>query len=260
MPTHFFSRLNLLFWHFKMSTFVHLHLYYIFRWSAIATDLPKRTDSKIKNHWNSHIKKKLAKMGIDPVTHKPKVDTLLHGSNLSHMTQWEAARLEAEARLAHQPKQQPYLISPPSTHELHKKATTTKPYLQCLDVLKVWQGILRSKYPINGCIIQTSDSIWSRFLKQVPLIRPTTAMANYFESKGSFNRGAATKCHYKTETLMEPCEEYYMCSYDANINTGDPQVKPQGFLESCVDLPINGDESHEANNLMDGVVSPITWS
>ncbi|CAL0334826.1 unnamed protein product [Lupinus luteus] len=41
------------------------------RWSKIASHLPGRTDNEIKNQWNTHIKKNLKKMGIDPITHKP---------------------------------------------------------------------------------------------------------------------------------------------------------------------------------------------
>ncbi|XP_022159685.1 protein ODORANT1-like [Momordica charantia] len=41
------------------------------RWSKIAARLPGRTDNEIKNYWNTHIKKKLIKMGMDPVTHQP---------------------------------------------------------------------------------------------------------------------------------------------------------------------------------------------
>ncbi|CAM0913897.1 unnamed protein product [Alopecurus aequalis] len=41
------------------------------RWSKIAARLPGRTDNEIKNQWNTHIKKKLRRMGIDPDTHLP---------------------------------------------------------------------------------------------------------------------------------------------------------------------------------------------
>uniref|UniRef100_J3MX97 Uncharacterized protein n=1 Tax=Oryza brachyantha TaxID=4533 RepID=J3MX97_ORYBR len=52
-------------------TVIDLHEQLGNRWSKIASQLPGRTDNEIKNHWNTHIKKKLRKMGIDPVTHKP---------------------------------------------------------------------------------------------------------------------------------------------------------------------------------------------
>nr|WFP21580.1 MYB3 transcription factor [Osmanthus fragrans] len=41
------------------------------RWSLIAKRLPGRTDNDVKNYWNTKLKKKLMKMGIDPLTHKP---------------------------------------------------------------------------------------------------------------------------------------------------------------------------------------------
>uniref|UniRef100_A0A1J3HTV3 Transcription factor MYB34 n=1 Tax=Noccaea caerulescens TaxID=107243 RepID=A0A1J3HTV3_NOCCA len=41
------------------------------RWAAISKQMPNRTDNDIKNHWNSCLKKRLKKSGIDPLTHEP---------------------------------------------------------------------------------------------------------------------------------------------------------------------------------------------
>ncbi|XP_066378785.1 MYB-like transcription factor ODO1 [Miscanthus floridulus] len=50
---------------------IDLHAQLGNKWSKIAAQLPGRTDNEIKNHWNTHIRKKLLRMGIDPVTHLP---------------------------------------------------------------------------------------------------------------------------------------------------------------------------------------------
>jgi transcription factor MYB, plant len=119
----------------------------LFRWSAIATHLPKRTDNEIKNYWNTHLKKRLTKMGIDPVTHKATNGTFTGTANdksakaaasLSHMAQWESARLEAEARLAQESKMQTSASTPTPllSQPTNLPTSSASP---CLDVLHALQ-------------------------------------------------------------------------------------------------------------------------
>ncbi|KAL3526980.1 hypothetical protein ACH5RR_011636 [Cinchona calisaya] len=49
---------------------VKLHALLGNRWSLIAGRLPGRTDNEVKNYWNSHIRRKLINMGIDPNNHR----------------------------------------------------------------------------------------------------------------------------------------------------------------------------------------------
>ncbi|CDP13056.1 unnamed protein product [Coffea canephora] len=53
------------------ATITALHKQLGNKWSRIAAHLPRRTDNEIKNFWNTHLKKKLLRKGIDPTTHKP---------------------------------------------------------------------------------------------------------------------------------------------------------------------------------------------
>ena len=69
--------------------------------------MPGRTDNEIKNFWNTHLKKRLKSLGIDPKTHEPVASSTIYPNHKSHasistrhMAQWESARLEAEARLS----------------------------------------------------------------------------------------------------------------------------------------------------------------
>ncbi|KAF7133537.1 hypothetical protein RHSIM_Rhsim09G0098900 [Rhododendron simsii] len=49
---------------------IKLHALLGNRWSLIAGRLPGRTDNEVKNYWNSHLRRKLMNMGIDPKNHR----------------------------------------------------------------------------------------------------------------------------------------------------------------------------------------------
>lgn len=78
----------------------------------IATKLPGRTDNEIKNYWNTHIRKKLLMMGIDPVTHQQRTDldilsnlpsllTAVNGLNHGNITNPLESALRLQADVAH---------------------------------------------------------------------------------------------------------------------------------------------------------------
>ncbi|CAK9135030.1 unnamed protein product [Ilex paraguariensis] len=73
-------------------TIIQLHSVLGNKWSAIAARLPGRTDNEIKNFWNTHVRKRLLRMGIDPVTHSPRLD-LLDLSSILNSTQLNLSNL-----------------------------------------------------------------------------------------------------------------------------------------------------------------------
>lgn len=175
-------------------TIIQLHALLGNRWSAIATHLPKRTDNEIKNYWNTHLKKRLVKMGIDPVTHKPKNDALLsndgqskNAANLSHMAQWESARLEAEARLARQSKLRSNSFQNSLTSQEYTAPSPSSPLskpvvgpARCLDVLKAWNGVWTK--PMNEVpVVSASAAISVTGALATDLESPTSTLG-YFEN------------------------------------------------------------------------------
>ncbi|KAJ6910049.1 hypothetical protein NC652_020910 [Populus alba x Populus x berolinensis] len=230
---------------------IQLHALLGNRWSAIATHLPKRTDNEIKNYWNTHLKKRLDKMGIDPVTHKPKADSFGSGSghskgsaNLSHMAQWESARLEAEARLVRESKlsvpnpPKNLLGSAVSAQVSDKGSAAPAERPRCLDVLKAWQGVVFSMFSVgssDSLESPTSTLNFSENALATPLIgvqkNPTTTLAfatnnatcNSGTTASEFDRGNQLECF---EKLKEPAQvkrnlDSSMAIHDTSPFAGD---------------------------------------
>ncbi|KAJ7946895.1 MYB transcription factor [Quillaja saponaria] len=74
-------------------TIIQLHSILGNKWSSIASRLPGRTDNEIKNYWNTHIRKRLLRMGIDPVTHTRKLD-------LSSILSYNSSQINLQSLLA----------------------------------------------------------------------------------------------------------------------------------------------------------------
>eukprot|EP01018_Ginkgo_biloba_P007140 Gb_15606 [translate_table: standard] len=197
-------------------TIIELHAILGNKWSAIAGHLPGRTDNEIKNFWNTHLKKRLLQMGIDPVTHRPRVD-LFGFSNMSpflapglnHMTQWGNARLEAEARLATEYLRQAAMMQA-------ENGTTAS--TRTADLL---MGPWRSQFGDNFCKNYVIDPAWSQ---QAP------AMASH-DYKGPLPQTLEQLLHAQTN------------GYSSNINGGsllsnDNYESVTKFLDSMCSLAL----------------------
>ncbi|KDP20873.1 hypothetical protein JCGZ_21344 [Jatropha curcas] len=90
-------------------TIIQLHSILGNKWSAIAARLPGRTDNEIKNYWNTHIRKRLLRMGIDPVTHSPRLD-LLDLSSILGSSLYDSSQMNISRLLGFQPMANPELL------------------------------------------------------------------------------------------------------------------------------------------------------
>nr|GMD26642.1 Transcription repressor MYB4 [Ipomoea batatas] len=86
---------------------IKLHALLGDRWSLIAGRLPGRTEEEVKNYWNSHIRKKLVDMGIDPNNHRvsctysrPHNTAAQTSAGKSRVTSPEKQRVESDGEVS----------------------------------------------------------------------------------------------------------------------------------------------------------------
>ncbi|KAL1551052.1 transcription factor MYB106-like protein [Salvia divinorum] len=244
---------------YEEKTIIRLHALLGNRWSVIAAHLPKRTDNEIKNYWNTRLKKRLTRMGIDPATHKLKNSTTgsaksRQHAELSHMAQWEAARLEAERRLALESK---LMYKVPF---LHKLASSPPPPRHmaaappCLDVLKVWQSSA-----IPSCFFSSAASCSSSLESPTSTLNfscnslPAPVAASDY---GACGVGCAAE--EEEEGKMDfsyPLDAVYTSSFE---DCGLPDFAP--FSQDSDPLPLVGefeDSKNYWNYLLNLVSSPM---
>ncbi|KAL1365795.1 hypothetical protein HN51_013766 [Arachis hypogaea] len=278
-------------------TIIQLHALLGNRWSAIAAQLPKRTDNEIKNYWNTHLKKRLTRMGIDPTTHKPKTDPIGGGSdtnssqskdlaNLSHMAQWENARLEAEARLVRESKlllqvqqtQQTNTTQPPPARLVLNKITAAQqqPLLPpCLDVLKAWQNSWSSKpqlsvpsrenfkmHSMYAMMLSTDENLESPTSTlcfpggasgssaMLPIMSSTTTSATTI-TVDALNENLLNPSLTKTKidsngTMVTPCDEGVFITKGGNNNETDSSWYM--LKQNNPEIELDDDEIVENNN------------
>ncbi|GLT36196.1 hypothetical protein SLA2020_105900 [Shorea laevis] len=239
-------------------TVIQLHALLGNRWSAIATHLPKRTDNEIKNYWNTHLKKRLAKMGIDPITHKPKSDALIssngqskNAANLNHMAQWESARLEAEARLVRESKlrsgsfqQDPAGFGPSGYSGDLESPTSTLTFSENVNAPPVMcsTGLGLSSMPIMEFAGSTSGSSETGVVKEE---RNSTHLPSYKEAVEN-SLSLTTNLHRGISLSMETAwtsESLRASNSDANNAIGN--VIEEGFTNLLLS------ESLDRSNLFD---------
>ncbi|KAK4481587.1 hypothetical protein RD792_012489 [Penstemon davidsonii] len=214
-------------------TIIQLHALLGNRWSAIATHLPKRTDNEIKNYWNTHLKKRLTKMGIDPVTHRPKSHDVLDSSqpkdvaNLSHIAQWESVRVEAESRLQVLGSRSSFVSSNTTNTNYYFRpppVLALPPRPPCLDILKVWRGSLESP----NSIFNFSDNMIN--VPTFGLVHQNSFVPNINSVEGILDN--SVEVFNNTITEVPPADS---TNYDS-ININYP-----GFMEGFV---VNSDHQN----------------
>ncbi|KAF5741476.1 myb-related protein [Tripterygium wilfordii] len=218
-------------------TIIQLHSILGNKWSAIAGRLPGRTDNEIKNYWNTHIRKRLLRNGIDPVTHAPRLDYLDLSALLSQ-TLCNSSLLNVSSLLG---STQPALLNPELLRLVNTLLTPKQEnpemvlqYLQQNQLVPLQQtGQLQNKNgdPTNSC---------GPFLNQtVPIMQANV------EAGLLMNMTNSLSCTSSQENSILSNQGGYMQYCSSNIPT-IPEVEENLNVEALN----NGNRNFGMNSVM----------
>ncbi|KAK9714775.1 hypothetical protein RND81_06G119000 [Saponaria officinalis] len=184
---------------------IHLHSILGNKWSAIAARLPGRTDNEIKNYWNTNIRKRLLRMGIDPVTHSPRLDLLDLSSIFSNSSSLYNPPTSSQMNISRLLGLQQSMVNP----ELLKLASSLLSTQRQNPSSSLMQLFQENGFSTNSNPIIQSTQIQTPIQNQIPSCTTMTTTTSA-ATTATTNTSATTFVPLFDETqLMNPNFEQY---------------------------------------------------